>query len=352
MHVDDLNQKGRVNVATQSTAGSDTSTASVQRSLSRGGGLWNLVLESQALVLLVFTILFSIAVGVMTRDFLQVMNIAMVSRQAAYVALVSLGQMLVLMTGLVDLSVGSVAGFAGVVAAMLIHHTSINPYLALLAGLLVGTAIGFTNGFLVTRLRLNAFVATLSTSFIVSGAIMVVTKGWAVSGMPRSIGWLGKGAIGQVPIPTLIALLIAAGLAFMLNRTYVGRHILAVGGNEEAALVVGVRIGRIKTLVYTISSTLAALAGLMMLARLASAQPTVGVVWLLPSFAAPILGGTAMSGGVGSTLGTLVGAMLMAIIQNAIVMTRVSVYWQEVMVGAVLIVAMALDRLRARVRSR
>jgi len=139
-------------------------------------------------------------------------------------------------------------------------------------------------------------------------------------------------------------------LAFLLKRICIGRHILAVGGNEEAAVVVGIRVGAIKILVYTISGILAAMAGLMMLARLGSAQPTVGVIWLLPSFPAPILGGTAMSGGVGSTLGTLVGALLMVVIENAIVMTCVSVYWQEVVLGAVLIVAVTLDRLGTRSR--
>jgi ribose transport system permease protein len=281
---------------------------------------------------------------------LKIDNFAVITRQASFVAIVSLGQMTALIAGVIDLSVGATAGLAGICAAMLMHHTTINPYLAILAGVLVGALVGVINGTLVTRLRLNPFIVTLSMSFIISGAILVLTGGWAIPNMPKSIEWMGRGSLGPVPVPTIIAIVVAALLAFMLNRTFIGRHIFAIGGNKEAANLVGIRVNVITTLVYVISGSLSALAGVMMLARLASGQPTVGVVWLLPSFAAPILGGAALTGGAGSALGTLVGATIMAVIQNGIVMTGLSVYWENVVVGLVLIAAIIMDRFRTRNR--
>lgn len=315
-----------------------------------GQNLLNQFLQSQALVLLGFLILVSAVISILAPRFLTISNIAVITRQSAFVALVSLGQMTCLIAGVIDLSVGAVAGFGGVCAALLMHNTSINPYLAMLIGILMGALIGFINGTLVTRLRLNPFIVTLSMSFIVSGAILVLTGGWAIPDMPKTIEWIGRGSLGPVPVPTLIAIFIAAVLSFILSRTYIGRHIFAMGGNKEAATLVGIPVNRLTSLVYIISGGLAAMAGVMMLARLASGQPTVGEVWLLPSFAAPILGGAALSGGAGSALGTLVGATIMAVIQNGIVLTGMSVYWENVVVGAVLVAAIFIDSLRGRAR--
>lgn len=328
--------------------GSDTvkPVTGTQHTGIRGARLLAWLTHSQALVLIIFLIVLSTIISIIAPRFLQITNLAVITRQASFVGMVSLGQMVALMAGLIDLSVGAVAGFAGICAALLMYHTAIDPYLCMVFGLLVGAAVGLVNGFLVTQLRLNAFIATLSMSFIINGAIMVVTQGWAIPNMPEKIQWIGTATLGPVPVPTLILLIVAALLAFMMNRTYIGRHILALGGNPDAAVLVGIRVKRLKTLVYVISGTLSALAGVMMLARLGSGQPTVGAVWLLPSFAAPILGGTAMSGGVGSTLGTLVGSLIMAVINNGIVMTGMSVYWENVVFGSVLVLAIAMDSLR------
>ncbi len=310
------------------------------------GRLWAWIGHSQATALLGFLIVLSIVIGLIAPRFLQVSNLGVITRQASFVALVSLGQMTALIGGALDLSVGATAGLAGICAALLMHYTNINPYLAMLMGVAVGSLVGLSNGLLITRLRLNALIATLGTAFMIQGAILVITGGWAIPDMPETIQWLGKDSLGPVPIPTVITILIAIALAFMLNRTFIGRHIFAIGGNEEAAILVGIPVKRVRTLVFVISGTLAATAGVIMVARLASGQPTIGASWLLPSFAAAILGGTAMSGGTGSVLGTLVGAVLMAVIQNGIVMIGLSVYWENVVVGAVLIVAIIFDSFR------
>lgn len=313
--------------------------------------LWRTITQSQALVLMLFLVVIIILISLWAPRFLQPGNLAVIVRQTSFIALASMGQMLALIAGVIDLSIGATAGFAGICAAMLMNATPINPYLALLVGILVGTFIGLINGLLVAYVRLNPFIVTLSMSFVISGLILVVTGGWAIPDMPDSILWLGQESIGGVPVPTIITLVVALVLAFVLNRTFIGRHIFAVGGNKDAANLVGIRVPRIIVLVYMIAGTLSALAGVLMLARLASGQPTIGATWLMPSFAAPILGGAALSGGAGSVLGTLVGATIMTVIQNAIVMTGISVYWENVVVGLVLVAAIILDRVRTRNRA-
>ena len=314
--------------------------------------IWAALTQSQAILLLVFLILISAVISIIAPRFLQVANLGVVTRQTSFIALVSLGQMLCLIAGVIDLSVGATAGFAGICAALVMNSTTLNPYLALAVGVLAGATVGLINGLLVTRVKLNPFIVTLSMSFVISGLILVLTGGWAIPNMPETIQWIGKDSIGPFPVPLIITLIVSVLLAFLLNRTYIGRHIFAIGGNRDAAALVGIRVNRLTTLVYVISGSLAALAGVMMLARLASGQPTIGATWLLPSFAAPILGGAALSGGAGSVLGTLVGALLMTVIQNGIVMTGMSVYWENVVVGLVLVGAIVLDRVRSsRVRS-
>jgi ribose transport system permease protein len=331
---------------TQSSTDVGTSAISVGQARRAGQGLFNRFIESQALVLLAFLILITAVISILAPRFLSIENMAVITRAAAFVALVSLGQMVCLIAGVIDLSVGSVGGLAGVGAALLMHYTAVDAYLCILIGILIGALVGLLNGLLVTRLKLNPFIVTLSMQFMVSGAILVLTGGWAIPDLPKKIEWIGRGSLGPVPVPTLIAVVTAIILAFVLNRTYVGRHIFAMGGNKEAAILVGIPTNRLTTLVYVISGSFAGLAGVIMLARLASGQPTVGQGWLLPSFAAPILGGAALNGGAGSVLGALVGATIMAVIQNGIVMTGMSVYWENVVVGAVLVAAIVLDKVR------
>ncbi|MBK8024977.1 MAG: ABC transporter permease [Chloroflexi bacterium] len=264
--------------------------------------------------------------------------------------LVALGQMMVPIGGAIDLSVGSTAGFCGILSAWLMANTSLDPWLSLILGVVAGALIGLLNGTLVTRLNLNAFVVTLSVGFVLNGIILVVTEGWAIQKIPDSITWLGQGNVGPLPVPTVITLLITLLLAFFLSRTYIGRHIYAVGGNAEAAALVGIRVARVRTLLFMISGSLAALAGVLMVARLASGQPTIGQTWMLPSFTAPLIGGTAMSGGVGSPFGTVLGAIIMGVLQNGLVMMNVSIYWEQVVIGGALATAILIDRFRARNR--
>jgi ribose transport system permease protein len=306
--------------------------------------------QSQLIGLVVFLVLLCVVISLAAPRFLDLYNIMTLTRQVSFVTLVALGQMMVLIGGAIDLSVGSTAGFCGIFAAWLMANTELNPWIALLLGIVAGALIGLLNGTLVTRLKLNAFVVTLSVGFVLNGIILVVTEGWAIQQIPQSITWLGQGTVGPLPVPTLITLVITVLLAFLLGRTYIGRHIYAVGGNDEAAALVGIRVARIRTLLFMISGSLAALAGVLMVARLASGQPTIGQTWMLPSFTAPLIGGTAMSGGVGSPFGTIIGAAIMGVLQNGLVMMNVSIYWEQVVIGGALALAILIDRFRARSR--
>lgn len=310
-------------------------------------------LASQRIVgIMAFLLGISLVVALIQPRFAQVSNIAVLCLEASFVALVSFGQMLVMIAADIDLSVGAVAGLGAIASAAVMGTLGLPPLLGILAGLLAGAIIGLINGLLVTKFELNAFITTLSVSFVIQGVILVVTGGSAVRGVPESVRWLGQGTIGIVPVPVVIMILVGVVIAVVLRFTRSGRHLFIVGGNREAAVLTGVNVDRIRIGAFVASSALASMAGMLMMARLASGQPTIGGSWLLPSFAAPVIGGTSMTGGVGGPLGTIVGALIMAVLNNAIVVVGISSYWQQVVVGLALIVAIFIDRWKVRQSAR
>lgn len=331
---------------------SDDTAGGAKRPAGNSDKLLALLLHSELATVSIFLVLLSTTISIIAPRFVNTYNMTTIARQMAFVGLASLGQMICMIGGTIDLTVGATAGFAGIVASLIMTKLPVDPYLAMVMGVGMGSLIGLINGTLVTRLNLEPFIATLSMSFIIQGAILVVTRGWAVLQLPQKILWIGQGTVGPIPVPTLFLLGCAALLSFLLTRTYIGRHIFAMGGNQEAAILVGIRVKRLKTFLYVMSGSLSALAGVLMAARLASGQPTIGQTWLLPSFTAPVLGGAARSGGVGSTLGTLLGSAVMGVIQNGVVLSGMSVYWENVVVGATLVLAVFLDSLRTRARQR
>lgn len=316
------------------------------------GMLGRKLIRSRSFGLVFFLLVISTVVAISAPQFLEPSNAAVLTRQASFVALVSMGQMLVMIAGGIDLSVGGVAGFAGIAAAWCMGTAGLNGWLSVLLGLLVGGGVGVVNGLLVTRLNLNPFITTLSVGFVLNGLILVITGGWAIQGVPSEIQWLGQGNVAGIPVPALLAIVVAIGIGFMLHRTKLGRQVFAVGGNADAALLAGVPVNRVKVYMYIGASMIAALAGIVMMARLGSGQPTIGESWLLPSFAAAIIGGTSMSGGVGGPLGTIVGALIMSVLENAIVMLGISNYWQQVVIGGALVIAIIIDQVRQRSASR
>lgn len=293
-------------------------------------------------------VLLCVLLTVGTDKFLTPYNLGIVVRQVAFVGTIAIGQTLVLLTGGIDLSVGSIAGLCGIIGSMLMVSTGIDPYLCALAAVLLGAVMGFVNGFLIAYVRMNPFIVTLASGEVFAGLILVVTQGYPVTGIPDSFKLLGQGMVGFIPVPAIIMIVFMLLLTFVLSRMPYGRNIYALGGNEPAARLAGINIKKVKASVYMLSGFFAAFVGLMFVSRANAGQPTVGPSWLLPSITAAILGGTSLSGGEGTMLGTIIGATLMGVLANGIVLMNISPYWERVIIGAVVIAAVLIDRLREK----
>jgi ribose transport system permease protein len=296
----------------------------------------------------VFTALVFLTVlsSLFSEHFLSTYNITIIIRNLAFIGLVALGQTMVLLTGEIDISVGAVAGLAAVASGILMVDFHFPPIPTVFIGLFLGCLCGALNGVLVTQLRLNALVVTLGTMGIFSGLNLVVTKGKAITGIPNQIYFLGQGVLFGLPMPLVIMLLMMGLLSFIANKTAFGRHLYAIGSNVEAAKLVGIRVDIIKISAFVMASLLSAAAGILMVARLGSAQPAIGQIWLLPSIAAAVIGGTALTGGEGTPAGTIIGAAIIGVIENIIILVGVSPYWQTVVSGAVVVIAISIDSIQ------
>lgn len=280
--------------------------------------------------------------------FLSGYNMSVIARGLAFVGLVTIAQSSLMILGELDLSLGTIGGLCGVVAGMLMVQAGLPWPVALLLALGLGMALGFVNGFLVTRLGLHSLVLTIGTAGIYGGAILVLTKGVAITGIPQGVQFLGRGDVLGVPVPFVIMLVVLAVALFLTLKTPMGRYMYAIGNNPAAARMLGIRVDRIRLLVFTFAGMLSALAGLLMVARLGTAQPSIGQTWVLAPIAASVIGGVATTGGVGSPLGAIFGAGIIAIIENIIVLFGVSPYWQGVVSGVIVVLAISFDALSRR----
>jgi ribose transport system permease protein len=285
--------------------------------------------------------------------FLDSNNLLGVTRAFSLTAIAAMGQTMVIITGGIDLSVGSVLALSGLSTGMLLERGW--PLLpAMAAGLLVGTVSGLVNGLLITRIGLPPFIATLGTLSIGRGLVYVLTKGYPVT-VPRGqdlLIELGQGYVGPVPVPVIVMLVVTILATVFLSQSALGRYIYAVGGNEEAARLAGINVAGVKLLVYTLSGTLAGLAGMILLARLVSAQPSAGLGFELPVIAAAIIGGTSLLGGEGTVLGAVLGAAIIGVLENGMVLLNVNPYAQQAVTGTVIILAVSLDIWQKRRRQR
>jgi ribose transport system permease protein len=278
----------------------------------------------------------------LTPHFLTVSNLLNIAEQATIIAIVAVGMTFVIITGGIDLSVGSVLAFAGVVLASLLQRGLPLP-LALAAGLGVGLACGVVNGLLITVGRLPPFIATLGMMSVARGTALMFTEGRPISGFSENFRWFATGEVMRVPAPVLIMIAVYAVAHFVLRRTKLGRYTYAIGGNEEAALLSGVNVRLYKTLVYGLAGLLSGLAAILLTARLNSAQPIAGMMYELDAIAATVIGGTSLLGGEGTVLGTLIGALIMAVLRNGLNLLGVSSFIQQIVIGSVIIVAVLID---------
>jgi ribose transport system permease protein len=297
--------------------------------------------------ILLVLISLAIILSIITPNFAGAYNLGVLVRQFSFVTLLAMGQTLVLLTRGIDLSVGAIAGLCGILSAWFMQVAGFDPYISVILGIIIGACCGAINGLFITKLNLNPFIVTLAMGEIFAGFIYVITEGWPITEIPKSILFLGQGMIGPIPVPAIIMVVLAIIFIYILHSTPFGRHIYAIGGNENAANLVGIRIDKTKIMVYALSGVFAASGGILMMLRLGAGQPQIGEGWLMPSITAAIIGGTSLMGGQGKIIGTVFGAALMGVLANAIVLLGVSAYWEKVVIGAVVLIAITFDRLRS-----
>ena len=304
--------------------------------LSRSGPLWGLVI-----LCIVMTIL--------SPYFLTFNNLFNVGTQIAVIAILALGQTFVIVSGGIDLSVGSVLGLAGIVFGWATAVANLPLPLALALGVGAGASAGLINGLLITLGNLPPFIATLAMLSAARGLALVISGGVPLNPIPGPILSLGSGDLfGFVPLPVILMLVMWAITVGILRSTYAGRAMYAIGGNEEASRLSGINVSRQKLLIYTLSGLFAGIAGILLTARLASAQPQAGFTFELDAIAAVVIGGASLSGGVGSASGTLIGALILGVLRNGLNLLNVSAFWQQVVIGAVIALAVMTDTLRRR----
>lgn len=298
--------------------------------------------------ILVALVVLCLFLAISTPSFLSQYNLSVVARQASFVGLVALGQTLVLLIGGIDLSVGAAAGLSAIVGSLLLTQLGVDPYAALLLTATFGFAIGCINGFFVAKLKLNPFIVTLASWEIFAGATLVITKGYPIRPLGDDFRVFGQGTIYGIPVPVVIFLVAGAILTYVLARTRFGRNIYAIGGNRDAATLVGIRVWRVEFIVFGLAGMFAALAGILYASRMDSGQPSVGEGWLMGAITAAIIGGTSLRGGQGTIAGTIFGALLMAVLANGIVLLSISGYWERIIIGAVVLIAILVDLFRRR----
>ncbi|MCW2882552.1 MAG: D-ribose transport system permease protein [Sphaerisporangium sp.] len=292
-------------------------------------------------------VVLAIALSLLSGDFLTVTNLLNVGVQAAVTAILAFGATFVIITGGIDLSVGAVAALSAIVLAWTATGSGLPWPVATVIALVVGLACGLVNAALIAYGKLPPFIATLAMLGVARGLALVVSQGSPIA-MPDAVSHLGDTIGGYLPVPVLVMALMGVITAVVLNRTYAGRAMYAIGGNEEAARLSGIKVNRQKLITYALSGAFAAVAGIVLASRLASAQPQAASGYELDAIAAVVIGGASLSGGKGRAFGTLVGALILAVLRNGLNLLSVSAFWQQVVIGVVIALAVLLDTLRRR----
>lgn len=318
--------------------------AKISQNKNKQLDLKSLLIKYKSLVGLLLLI---VVVSILSPSFLSTRNILNILRQTSVNAIIAAGMTFVILTGGIDLSVGSVLALSGAFAASLLASGQ-SIIVAVIAAIVVGAVVGFLNGFVIAKGKLQPFIATLATMTILRGITLVFTDGKPITlgsnALAMAFGKIGGGTILGVPSPVVITILVFITCYYILNYTKMGRYTYALGGNEEATKLSGLNTDRIKIWVYTISGILSAVAGIIITSRLYSAQPTAGTGYELDAIAAVVLGGTKLTGGKGKISGTIIGALIIGVLSNALNILDVSSYYQMMVKGIVILIAVLLDR--------
>jgi len=282
-----------------------------------------------------------VAASLLSPNFLSSDNIFNVLRQVAVITILAFGAMTLIIGGMIDLSAGAVMAFAGVVSVM-VFKSSENMLLAILAGIAIGMICNLVNAFLVATLRTPAFIVTLGMMLMARGAVLELTQGQNVLQLGDFV-LIGQGNLGWLPIPVLALIAITIVVWYLMNQTRYGRSVYAVGGNEEAARAAGIAVERVKYQAFLVNGALVGIAGVLFMSRVNAGLPNAGVGYELQAITAPIIGGTSFSGGVGTVMGTLAGALIVGILGNIMNLIGIGSYIQQIVMGAIIVIAVAYD---------
>jgi ribose transport system permease protein len=302
------------------------------------------------MVLLLLLFLVGLFLSLFTDFFFTSRNLSNVARASSWIAIAAFGQCMVIIIGGIDLSVGAVMALAGIVSALCIK-AGWPVSTAIMAGLLTGALVGWINGMVISRLKLQPFIVTLGTLSIVRGIIFGLTGGWPVRSLPQSFRFLGQYDLplgSGLALSILFMLGVALLVGLLLGQTVLGKYIYTLGSSERALLVSGIDIAQIKVLVYTMCGLLTAIGGLLLTARLGVAAPTAAIGYELDIIAATIIGGASLFGGKGTILGVLLGAVMMQMLRNGLVLLGFPAHWQSVAIGAMILIAVLLDYWRRK----
>lgn len=326
---------------------SPTVAADVDRASTTGVPLWERLVTSPQFLLLVVTVGFSLYVWTKSPQFLELDNWINILRNAVFILIVGSFTTLVLVSGGLDLSIGSVFLVGAMATASLLGNEVAVP-LAIVLGVACGTAAGFVNGVLVNYVYIPAFIATLGMLYMARGLILFVTGSRPVAPLPKSFTVIGQEEVFGLPLLIVYAVVIAAIVHVVLEYTPFGWSVRALGGNREAARNSGIPVRRVSLVVYTLSGLSAAVAGMLMSARLGSGQPSLGVGFELQVISAVIIGGTSLFGGIGSIPGTVLGAVVLSVLTNGLILLRIEPVLENVAIGLIVVVAVGLDQVRRR----
>jgi ribose transport system permease protein len=314
------------------------------------------LLKTKEMGVLGALIVLTIAMSFLNEYFATTQNIFNLLRSFSTIGIMAIGMTMVIITGGIDLSVGSILAVGAMTTARLMTYGGINPWLAMLGGLIMGMILGLVNGLIITKVKINPFITTLGMMSIARGMTYLLAtglQGTVASNIPMrdaGVNFLGAGVLGKIqfPFPVIEMAVLVILFSIFLKYAVLGRQIYATGSNEQAARLSGVSIDKVRIFVYTLTGTLAAYAGIMNAGLLSTAATNLGVGNELDVIAAVIIGGTSLSGGEGTIYGSIIGAAIMALVRNAFVLLHIPIHWQTVTIGVVIILAVATDRLRQR----
>ncbi len=299
------------------------------------------------IILFVF-LLVCILIASVRPVFLSVDNIFNVIRQVSMIGIMSVGMTFVILSADIDLSVGSVAGFCGALTAGLMVRQGLSPLVSILLPLPLAALMGWMMGIVITKAKVHSFVVSLGMMSIARGLALVYTKGLSIGNVPKSFGALGGGMVGPIPVPVIVFAAFMVIGYLVLTRTPYGRAIYAIGGNQEAARLSGIKVDRYRIVNFMICSTLAGFAGIILASRTRSAWPAAATGWELDVISAVVIGGTSFFGGRGGMIGTLIGALFLGVLRNGANLIGVSPFYQQILIGALVVGAVVIDRLRQR----